>query len=272
MPELPEIEILAQNLRPILESQKVDCVVFYRDDLREKLDKNTISSVLNDQRIQEVWRRSKYLILRTNVGEVAFHLGMSGQILISPSPEPQQKHTHVIIRSIADLHLHFIDPRRFGRLVAHKKIEDHPFFTNLGVEPLLERSLANILFKRSRSRNAPIKSFIMDADVVVGIGNIYASEALFEAGIWPMRSANSMSLQTYKRLTLAIRKTLKRAINLGGSSIRDYRHHDGKLGGFQNSFRVYGRTGLPCSICQSSIAVIQISGRSTYFCPVCQQN
>jgi formamidopyrimidine-DNA glycosylase len=203
---------------------------------------------------------------------------MSGVIDINSSPTPQVKHTHAIFRFRCtdgqERFLHFVDPRRFGKIgFIHPGAEARESeFKDLGVEPLDETvALGDYLWKQSRNKSAPIKNFIMDQRVVVGVGNIYASESLFRARISPLKSANKVTRACYEQLAASIRETLSDAIEQGGTSFRDFRHVDGTKGYFEVKLNVYGRVGQSCSACNGMIRQIRQSGRSTFYCPRCQR-
>ncbi len=282
MPELPEVECLA---RAVLEETK-GCsfrdVRFFRPDLRDPMPFDAIRDALVGERPIHVRRRSKYLLIETSRGTAILHLGMSGQLLTLSSAEPVKPHTHVIFEftreyeKAASGYLHFVDPRRFGRLTAVEAGTDlaqHPWFSSLGPEPLecTAEELAEKLYTSSRKRKTGIKPFIMDNSVVVGVGNIYASEALFHSGIRPGRTARRVTRAEFSRLASAIQNILSAAISAGGTTFSDYLHPDGSEGLYALQLNVYGRNSELCLKCNGPIREIRQAGRSSCFCPTCQK-
>lgn len=278
MPELPEIECLARSVRMSALGGSITQAKFFRSDLRWKIPVDTIEDVVVGRKILEVTRRSKYLLLRTDAGFAVMHLGMSGQLLEQSSPELSLPHTHAVM----ELHdsrgeqrwLHFVDPRRFGQITAVRgsDLSKDKLFRKLGPEPLdPEFDLATHLHDLSRERTVAIKNFIMDAHVVVGVGNIYASEALFRAGLRPQRKAGTIRRVDAVNLAAAIRETLSEAVAAGGTTFRDYRHTDGSSGWFKVQLAVYGRRGEPCPKCGEKVREIRLGGRSSAFCAICQK-
>ncbi len=276
MPELPEVECLTRALRSQILGGQVTEIKFLRRDLRDPIPIKALGSVLRGQKIAEVYRRSKYIILRTEVGNGIIHLGMTGNILEKPSVRPEVDHTHVVFsvkkKTGKTIFLHYVDPRRFGRIdcSTEGEISEHKYFRDLGPEPLDIRDLGRHLFERSRKRSTPIKNFLMDAKNVVGVGNIYASEALFRSGIRPTKSATDIDAHEYSRLAKHVRKTLRDAIKAGGTSFRDYKSLAGEQGYFRISLDVYDRKNEPCNKCKSPIVHLVQAGRSSYFCSRCQ--
>ncbi len=277
MPELPEVECLTRNVRKALLGGTVERAEFLRKDLRWPIPIARVRAALCGETVDEVFRRSKYMLVRTKNGLGVFHLGMTGNMLVHDSAEPQALHTHAIFhfRSKAGKaqFLHFVDPRRFGVIdcvARDEALEEHSMFKGLGVEPLAHRKLAAYLFERSRAKKQPVKAFLMDARVVVGVGNIYASESLFTAGIHPLRAAGRVSAEQYHLLAAAIQKTLRQAIKAGGTSFRDFKNSDGNPGYFVVQLKVYDKVGEPCPNCAKKISLARLSGRSTFFCEFCQ--
>ena len=224
------------------------------------------------QTIQALERRSKWLIWRFDTGSILWHLGMSGSFRGWLEPPPAGAHDHIDIR-IADGHtIRYTDPRRFGAVLwqAGCDPEAHPRLANLGPEPLSDAFDGDWLWRLSRGRKTAVKNFIMDGHVVVGVGNIYAAESLFDAGIHPKRAAGRISLERYRRLAEEIRKTLTRAIEVGGTSLRDFTVGDGTPGYFGQQLKVYGRADQPCLNCSSALKSGVIGQRSTVWCPNCQ--
>jgi formamidopyrimidine-DNA glycosylase len=273
MPELPEVETVRAGLETLLKDQPViESVRLMRGDIRFKIPKE-LPRELEGQPVTGVRRRAKYLLIDTPKVSLLNHLGMTGSWRVS-LPGDEDKHDHCYIEFSNGKRLAFRDPRRFGMLdlVKHGEESKHPRLKGLGVEPLDELAFTpEFLFQKSRKRKAAIKVFIMDQRIVVGVGNIYASEALFRAGIRPARAAGKITKHDSERLVEAIRNVLRDAIAVGGSSIRDYRQAGGEQGGFQESHDVYDRGGEPCRICETPIRSKVIGGRSTFWCPNCQK-
>ena len=275
MPELPEVEVSRLGLLPYLPGQRLVEAVFRTPKLRHELPQS-LASRLTGLRVDAILRRGKYLLFncesKRGGGWLVLHLGMSGSLRLVPSGSPAQKHDHVDL-VFARTTLRFRDPRRFGTLVWHEgdDVDRHPLISVLGLEPLSAEFDGDWLYAETRRRSSPIKPLLMDSHLVVGIGNIYASESLFRAGISPQRAANRISRERYRILVPAIRSTLETSIAAGGSSVRDYVHSDGSAGWFQIQAAVYGRDGLACIACGGSIKQIRQAGRSTYYCPVCQR-
>ncbi|MDD2744860.1 MAG: bifunctional DNA-formamidopyrimidine glycosylase/DNA-(apurinic or apyrimidinic site) lyase [Rhodocyclaceae bacterium] len=273
MPELPEVEVCRRGLQPALEGRYLVGAVVRAPRLRLPIQAD-LDRCLAGQQVVTVRRRGKYLLLDcrggTQDGCLIIHLGMSGNLRFVATGAPPGKHDHVDI-VLAGQTLRFGDPRRFG-VVLWQTLDEpiHPLLSVLGIEPLEDEFTADWLFEATRRKSAPIKPMLMDSHLVVGIGNIYASESLFRAGISPLRAANRISQVRYGRLVSAIRATLLDAIAAGGSSIRDYVHSDGGAGCFQVDVAVYDRAGLPCKRCDGVVKQIRQGGRSTYYCPRCQ--
>ncbi len=277
MPELPEVESLTQAVKPVLEGSRLAKATFLRPDLRAPIPIEDFCELLVGQVIESVSRRSKYLLIKSRKGYGIFHLGMTGRILVQSSATPSVPHTHAVFTvagaSGEITYLHFVDPRRFGRIdcASVDDLAKHPLFVDLGPEPLDCRDLGEHLYKLSRGRKTPVKVFIMDAHTVVGVGNIYASESLFRAQIHPRRKAGSVSRANYEKLAATIKDTLSDAIAAGGTTFRDFQTPDGNPGYFAVSLNVYDRADEPCKKCGSAIRLIRQSGRATYFCAFCQK-
>jgi formamidopyrimidine-DNA glycosylase len=271
MPELPEVECLAQALYKSMVGQKVIAIDFYRDNLREALAKEDIIKVCTSGEITKIFRRSKYVLFQfqNSTEYLALHLGMSGQFVEASSSSPEKPHTHVVFH-LGNQYYHYIDPRRFGRLFVTPDYSSHPFFKNLGVEPLETRRLDLHLANLASQRRQPVKSFLMDHEVVVGVGNIYAAEALFQASISPLKPVNTLSKGEWVQLASSVKDVLRNAIKARGTTFRDYRGADGAAGGNQVNLLVYGREGQTCYECGSTVLNTQISGRSTFYCGGCQ--
>jgi formamidopyrimidine-DNA glycosylase len=230
-----------------------------------------LERVLAGQVIQHVSRRGKYLLLRTPTGHVLVHLGMSGSLRIVEAGDAVRKHDHVDFELASGKVLRFHDPRRFGCILwLEGDPQQHPLLADLGPEPLSDDFNADYLFTLSRKRKAPVKQFIMDSHVVVGVGNIYANEALFLSGILPSRQAGSISKARYAKLVKAIKQVLAKAIASGGTTLRDFVGGDGKPGYFKQQLHVYGRGGEPCTACKAPLTEIRQGQRSTVYCRKCQ--
>lgn len=270
MPELPEVETTRQGIAPHCEGQAITSVLIRNGKLRWPVP-DDLPERLQGQIIRSVDRRAKYLFLNLDAGTVIIHLGMSGSLRVITDSSPAMAHDHVEITLDNGRTLRFNDPRRFGCWLWADDQSSHPLIRDLGPEPLSEHFNGAILFNRSRGRQTPIKSFIMDNHVVVGVGNIYANEALFKAGIHPKRKAGRISLDRYHRLAEAIRETLSAAILMGGTTLRDFVNSDGKPGYFAQSLLVYGRGGAACPDCTTTLKEIRMNNRSTVYCPRCQR-
>ncbi|NTV69042.1 MAG: bifunctional DNA-formamidopyrimidine glycosylase/DNA-(apurinic or apyrimidinic site) lyase [Azonexaceae bacterium] len=276
MPELPEVEVCRRGLAPELEGALIEGVVIRAPKLRHEIPRALIE-LLPGCRIVAVRRRAKYLLIdcrREGVeGSLIIHLGMSGNLRFVPREPPPAKHDHFDL-VLAGQILRLADPRRFGVVLWQpgppEAAERHPLLATQGVEPLSDAFTVNWIYASISKRSGPIKPTLMDSHLVVGIGNIYASESLFRAGISPLRAANRISRARYELLVPAIRETLSDAIAAGGSSIRDYVHSDGGAGCFQIQAGVYDRAGEPCLRCGGVIRQIRQAGRSTYYCAGCQ--
>jgi formamidopyrimidine-DNA glycosylase len=275
MPELPEVEVCRRGLLPELVGGRIDGAVVRQTRLRHAVPVD-LDGLLAGRTISDVRRRGKYLLIDAARGDergtLIVHLGMSGNLRFVGADEPPGKHDHVDIR-LAHCVLRFGDPRRFGAVLWHEggAVERHPLLAVLGVEPLSDEFTADWLAGALAGRAAPIKPVLMDGHLVVGIGNIYASESLFRAGISPLRAAGRISRPRYDKLVRSVRETLSDAIAAGGSSIRDYVHSDGGAGCFQVECAVYDRDGQPCRRCDGRVRAIRQAGRTTYYCPDCQR-
>jgi formamidopyrimidine-DNA glycosylase len=270
MPELPEVEVTRMGIAPALIGRTVSGVSLRAPALRYPLPK-ALARHLKGKALAGIARRGKYLLLDFGTGTVLLHLGMSGTLRLLPPQTPAGKHDHVDL-VFDDLMLRLNDPRRFGALLwLEGDSAAHALIKDLGMEPLARSFTARALHRRLAGRSAAIKLAIMDAHVVVGVGNIYASEALFRAGIDPRTPAGKVSLARLGRLVTAIKETLRSAIRAGGSTLRDFFGCDGDPGHFQLEHRVYGREGEACRQCGTKIKQIRQGQRSTYYCPKCQR-
>lgn len=275
MPELPEVEVSRQGLLPYLPGQRITAAIIRTPKLRHDIPVG-LAARLTGLRVDAILRRGKYLLFDCEStlggGWLIVHLGMSGSLRLVPPGSPVQKHDHFDL-VFAHIALRLRDPRRFGAVLWHEDsgVEKHPLLAVLGIEPLSEAFNADWLYAAARKRSGPIKPLLMDSHLVVGIGNIYAAESLFHAGISPLRAANRISRERYGKLVPAIRTTLEASIAAGGSSVRDYVHSDGGAGCFQLSCTVYDRAGEPCPVCGTPIRNVRQAGRSTFYCPRCQR-
>lgn len=270
MPELPEVETTCRGIEPHIKNQMVTNIVIRNHKLRWPISP-TLKKKLPQQTIEAVNRRGKYLLLQTQLGNLIIHLGMSGSLRILQNQTAAKKHDHVDINFSNDVCLRFNDPRRFGCIIwTEENPSDHPLLKHLGPEPLTDDFNGNHLYQLSRKRKAPIKSFVMNSGVVVGVGNIYANEALFLAGIHPEKSVNHITIEQYDLLVKKIKHVLTAAIKQGGTTLRDYVNGDGKPGYFKQKLNVYGRADLPCVKCKTILQEIRLGQRSTVFCERCQ--
>lgn len=270
MPELPEVETSRRGIAPWVEKQQVRDVIVRERRLRWPVPE-ALDAELPGQEVRSVVRRAKYLLFDTSAGTAMMHLGMSGSVRIIESDEPAGKHDHVDIRFCNGKSLRFRDPRRFGSLLWSQDPHDHALLRDLGPEPLSADFDGAYLWARARGRKVSIKQFIMNASIVVGVGNIYASEALFLAGIHPRRRAGRVSAARMSALADAIKAVLQQAIDAGGTTLSDFVGGDGEAGYFQQKLSVYGRHGLPCNHCKKEIVAIVLGQRSTFYCKQCQR-
>jgi len=271
MPELPEVETTRRGIAPHISGQTVRDVVVRNRRLRWPVPRR-LAAGLPGHTIRAVERRGKYLLLRCDNGTVIVHLGMSGSLRIVPAATPAGKYDHVDLVLTNGSCLRLRDPRRFGAVLwtttdplRHKLLKD------LGPEPLADALSGDCLYERSRGRTTAVKQFLMDSRVVVGMGNIYVNEALFRAGVHPLRAAGRISRERYRRLAQAIKQVLRAALKAGGTTLRDFARSDGSPGYFKLKLRVYGRAGLPCPACHRPLAHLRQGQRSTYYCKHCQR-
>jgi formamidopyrimidine-DNA glycosylase len=271
MPELPEVETVRRGLAPYAIGRTIESVVVRDARLRWPIPKD-LPRYLRGLRIVSVDRRAKYLIVGFDSGDrLLLHLGMSGRLFVLEQATPPRKHDHVDIQLSDGALLRFHDPRRFGAVLPWRSgDESHPLLAGLGPEPFSAEFSADYLHALSRRRSGAVKNFLMDGGVVVGVGNIYASEALFRARIRPTRPAGRVSHEAYDRLVDAVRKVLDTAITLGGTTLRDFAGARGESGYFQQELLVYDREGDPCRHCSTLIRRCIIGQRSSYYCPRCQ--
>jgi len=270
MPELPEVETTRRGIAPHLLGQTIERVVVRDRRLRWPIPED-LDVRLSGQRIEAVERRAKYLLIRVQSGTLIAHLGMSGSLRLVPAELPAAKHEHVDILLGSGQALRYTDPRRFGALLWSELPLEHPLLASLGPEPMDEGFDGRRLYELSRGRSMAVKPFIMDNAVVVGVGNIYASEALFAAGIDPRRPAGSISRARYERLAAEIKRILAMAIERGGTTLRDFVGGDGKPGYFQQELFVYGRGGAFCKQCGSTLREVRLGQRASVYCGRCQR-
>jgi formamidopyrimidine-DNA glycosylase len=278
MPELPEVELVKRQLVESLElPQKILKIEFSRFDLRNPMPRNQ-KHLIQNQVIVALERRAKYILFKLASGDtLVTHLGMTGSWRFAGTNESPQKHDHVVIQleprppSESVINLIYKDPRRFGFFEFCKNNQQSALLKNLGPEPLNSEFSGAYFYAKLKSFKSPIKSLIMNSKIVVGVGNIYASEALFAAKISPFRQPLRMTKQQAEDLVQAIKNILKQSLLFGGSSIDDYKHVSGKSGEFQNLHQVYSREGLGCKVCERNIKKKTLAGRSTYWCPNCQK-
>lgn len=270
MPELPEVETTRSGIEPHIIQQRIKQVIVRERRLRWTIP-DELDVLASQQTIQKVKRRAKYLLLELDSGSVIIHLGMSGSLRIIENNAPLQKHDHVDIVLENGIILRYHDPRRFGCILWSKEPASHELLKSLGPEPLTDAFNTDYLFDVSRSRSIAIKLFIMDNKVVVGVGNIYANEALFAAGINPNKPANTISKARYEKLVCCIKEILARAIQVGGTTLRDFVGGDGKPGYFQQTLNVYGRGHLPCKVCGQLLKETKLGQRATVWCNRCQR-
>jgi len=269
MPELPEVETTRRGIAPHLEGHTIKGLVVRQPRLRWPITP-VLKRSLPGQKIHAVERRAKYLLLRLDKGTLILHLGMSGSLRILPADTPPNPHDHVDLLFDGQC-LRLRDPRRFGAVLwTSSDPAKHKLIHHLGPEPLSDDFDADHLYQKSRRRHGAVKNFIMDGKVVVGVGNIYASEALFRAGIHPARACNRISRERYQRLTEEIKAVLSEAIKQGGTTLRDFQQEDGRPGYFAQQLQVYGREGEPCPSCGKGIQKKIIGQRSSYYCSHCQ--
>ncbi len=268
MPELPEVEVSRLGISPHIEGKRVTKVTVRNPNLRWQVPAEVQKLV--GEPVHKVARRAKYLLLESSEGSAILHLGMSGSLRFIDNSVPVEKHDHVDIE-FEDSHvLRLNDPRRFGAFLWQEVGTEHELLTKLGPEPLTDDFHSDLLFEASRGKVTKVKNFIMDNHIVVGVGNIYANESLFKAGIDPRRPAGKISKKRYQILTEEIKNTLAFAIEQGGTTLKDFTQTDGNPGYFAQELLVYGRAGEDCVKCDSVLKEVKIGQRATVFCPSCQ--
>ncbi len=274
MPELPEVETTRRGIAPYITGHRIAGVVIRNPKLRWPIPAD-LRDTLPGLKVHHVTRRAKYLLIDCGEGTLILHLGMSGNLRLitaKQSATQPEKHDHFDLLLDDGAIMRLKDPRRFGAVLWQTgDVMLHPLLINLGLEPLTAEFNEKYLYDKTRGVRVSIKSLLMNSQVVVGVGNIYANEALFRAGINPKIAAGRIGMNRYKRLVLAVKEILTRAIEAGGSSLRDFVNSDGKPGYFQQQYWVYGRTGEPCRQCGGVIKLIKQAQRSSFYCPECQR-
>ena len=272
MPELPEVETTLRGVEPYLKGTKITQVAIRNYSLRWPIEKN-LTDILKGQTIRQLYRRAKYLLLECDSGTLIIHLGMSGRLRILALRDniKAEKHDHFDMEVDTGYLLRYTDPRRFGAILwTSKLVSEHLLFATLGPEPLSEVFTADYLQQQSATRRCCIKTLIMNSKIVVGVGNIYANEALFMAKIHPKTSSNQLTIADCDKLVAAIKFILKQAIKAGGTTLKDFRKSDGKPGYFAQQLNVYGQEGEACPNCSGKIEHYKEAQRATFFCPKCQ--
>ena len=270
MPELPEVQTTLTGIQPHILGRKIQAVVIREHRLRWPINPE-LPEILAGQTLDSLTRRGKYLLLGTKRGTLILHLGMSGSLRIFTKATPPGKHDHIDLIFAPNICLRLRDPRRFGACVwTDADPLQHALLKHLGPEPFNEDFSGDYLWELSRKRKVPIKSFIMDSKTVVGVGNIYAAEALFASGIKPTKPAGKVSLASYNTLAKAIREILQAAIQQGGTTLKDFVNSDGAEGYFSLKLNVYGRGGLLCRHCKTILKEMRLGQRSTVYCGHCQ--
>ena len=270
MPELPEVETIARGVRPVLLGQRIDRVVVREPRLRWRVA-DDLAPRLAGRTVRDVRRRAKYLVVDAGPESLIAHLGMSGRLLVVEADAPPARHDHVDVVLGSGLAVRLRDPRRFGSLHVAAAPDEHRLLAGLGPEPLGDRFDGAYLFAVSRGRTVSIKDLLLNSRIVAGIGNIYASEALFAARVHPRTAAGRLGRVRLARIAAAVRAVLQRAIDTGGTTLRDYRTPGGDPGLFTIELAAYGRAGQPCPRCGATIRALRQGGRSTFYCPRCQR-
>jgi len=272
MPELPEVETTLRGVSPFAKGQTITHVEIRHFGLRWPINSD-LAKILKQQTIHQIERRAKYLLFHCDKGTLMVHLGMSGRLSVLDRGIDVQKHDHVDIELGNGYLLRFTDPRRFGAILwTETDPFQHQLIEHLGPEPLSEQFDASYLISQLKNRKTPIKTAIMNGEIVVGVGNIYANEALHLSGIHPSKKAHNVSLDEAEILVQQIKHVLDKAITAGGTTLKDFRKSDGKPGYFAQQLHVYGRNGESCDKCGGIIEVIKQAQRATYYCPICQKH
>ncbi len=271
MPELPEVETTRKGIAPYVVGEVVKDIIIRERQLRWPIP-TSLKQSLKNQLIRKLRRRAKYLLFYTDNGCMLLHLGMSGSLRVLQGKQIPEKHDHVDIVFKSGHTLRFRDPRKFGSILwTNGDPMQHKLIHHLGPEPLSDEFGTTYLYARSRKRTQAIKTFIMDSRIVVGVGNIYANEALFMAGINPAQKAGKVSKVRFEKLVIAIKQVLDSAIKKGGTTLRDFINGEGKPGYFRNELQVYDRKDEACNICKAPIRMIRLGQRSTFYCGFCQR-
>ncbi|KPU83039.1 5-hydroxymethyluracil DNA glycosylase [Psychromonas sp. PRT-SC03] len=269
MPELPEVETTRRGISAHIIAEKITQIKIRQQQLRWKIPRNLNDHLLH-KTLLSVERRAKYLLLNFESGTLLMHLGMSGSLRICAHDSPPEKHDHADFIFESCL-LRYTDPRRFGAILWLGKMPyEHKLLCHLGVEPLHKDFTGEYLYQKSKQRKLPVKQFIMDQKIVTGIGNIYATEALFLSAIRPTRAAGNISLKRYQLLVLEIKKVLTTAIEQGGTTLKDFVGSDGKPGYFQQTLHIYGKSGGLCPLCKNPLSALKLAGRNSVYCAHCQ--
>lgn len=269
MPELPEVETSRRGIEPFLAGHTIVHAIVRNPRLRWPVSQEILA--LSDQPVISVQRRAKYLLVELKTGWIIIHLGMSGSLRMLREETEPEKHDHVDLVMDTGYVLRYTDPRRFGAWLWSDDLAASNVLAHLGPEPLSDDFSADYLFEKSRSKKSPVKPWLMDNKVVVGVGNIYASESLFVAGISPDRPVNSLKKSEAALLVSTIKAVLLRSIEQGGTTLRDFLQSDGKPGYFAQELQVYGRAGEPCRACGTPIMSKKHAQRTTFYCPKCQR-
>ena len=269
MPELPEVETTLRGISPFLLNKKIKRIQVRQSKLRWPVPDDLRKA--ENQTVNTLYRRGKYIVANTVRGSIILHLGMSGSLRIVDKPFEIRKHDHVLFELGNNKFMVYHDPRRFGTILwSNGSADDHPLLADLGPEPLSDAFDGDHLFKHSRRKKVAVKNFIMNGHIVVGVGNIYASEALFRSGIRPGKAAGRVTAAAFDLLAEEIKSVLGAAIKSGGTTLRDFVNSEGQPGYFQQTLNVYGREGMPCRKCDSPIKQRTIGQRSTFYCANCQ--
>lgn len=271
MPELPEVETTRRGLLPHVLGRRIVAVRVRQPRLRWRVPA-ALAKLLPGVVVLDLTRRAKYLLMHTPRGTLILHLGMSGSLRVTPAHAPPSVHDHLDIVFEGGTCLRLRDPRRFGSVLWTGAPDKHALLRHLGPEPLGDGFTADYLYKISRSRRVAIRNLLLNSRLIAGIGNIYANEALFDAGIRPTRAAGRLTRNDCTRLTATVRAVLKRAIDAGGTTLRDFQNADGAPGYFQQTLHVYGRGGEPCPRCGTLVRGIRLGQRSAFYCPKCQDH
>ena len=269
MPELPEVETALRGVSPYLKDYMIEKIEVRQPKLRWAVSPEL--ATLHQVKILDLTRRAKYLIIHTEKGYIIGHLGMSGTVRIVPHDSPIDKHDHLDIVLNNGRLLRYNDPRRFGAWLWTEKLDEFHLFLKLGPEPLSEEFNADYLFKKSRKKTTALKTFLMDNAVVVGVGNIYTNESLFLSGLHPLKLAANLTRKQCERLVDTIKSVLAKAIEQGGTTLKDFLQPDGRPGYFAQELLVYGNKGKPCPTCGTKIESLVIGQRNSFYCPMCQK-